>query len=125
MKLSLFARIWCFVYGSFGLGLFIIPYPFMSSYGIDLNDSGIMMSRILGSSLIGFAFVFWLNREVPLTNKAWQNLMIGSLVYNLLDLPVVLISVLNGLMNSMGWLPVGLHLFLAMSFGYFAFSKNK
>jgi len=49
--------------------------------------------------------------------------MIGSFIYNLCDTPVVLMATLNGVMSVMGWIPVALHVFLLVSFGYFAFKK--
>ncbi len=48
-----------------------------------------------------------------------------SFFYNAVGIPIVLMATLDGVMNSMGWIPVGLHVFLASSFGYFTFKKMK
>ncbi len=124
MKLNLFFKIWSVLYGSFGLGLFLIPSLFMSQYGVALNDTGVLMARILGSSLTASAILFFLNRNVSTDGKSQLNILRTNLVYNILDTPVVLMAVLNGTMNAMGWIPVVLHIFLACSFGYFAFKKQ-
>lgn len=124
MKLSVFSIIWTFLYGNFGLGLLVAPIEFMGVYGVQLDVSGALMARILGSALIAFALVFWGNRQLPLFEKGWRNLLLASLVYNILDIPVVFKAVIDGVMNAMGWVPVGLHVFLAVTFGYFTFKKR-
>ena len=96
----------------------------MSQYGVALNDTGVLMARILGSSLTASAILFFLNRNVSTDGKSQLNILRTNLVYNIFDTPVVLMAVLNGTMNAMGWIPVVLHIFLACSFGYFAFKKQ-
>jgi hypothetical protein len=123
MKHSSFAIIWAVLYIGFGLGLLLIPAQFMSTYGVTLDSSGILMARILGAALTAFALTFWLNRKLPTSDKGWHNLLITSLIYNILDIPIVLMATLDGVMNAMGWIPVGLHVFLAATFGYVAFKK--
>lgn len=125
MKLSTFSIIWAVLYIGFGLGLLIIPVQFMATYGVSLDDSGVLMARILGAALTAYALTFWLNRNIPSTEKGWYNLLLTSFIYNIVDIPIVLMATLNGVMNSMGWMPVGLHVFLAATFGYFAFRKGR
>ena len=123
MKLSTFSAIWAFLYIGFGLGLLIIPEKFMSTYGVSLDSGGAMMARILGAALTAYALSFWMNRESPISDKSWKNLLTVSVIYNILDIPIVLMATLNGVMNSMGWMPVGLHVFLATTMAYFVFRK--
>jgi hypothetical protein len=96
----------------------------MATYGVALDDNGTLMSRILGAALFAYSLTFWLNRNLPATDKGWRNLLFASFIYNILDIPVVLMAVLDGVMNSLGWIPVGLHVFLAATFGYFVMRKN-
>lgn len=123
MKLHIFSRIWAILYLIIGLGLLILPAEFMSSYGVKPDENGQLMSRILGAALTAFALTFYLNRNLPVSETGWKNLLICSFVYNLIDYPIVVSATLNGVMNSMGWMPVGLHIFLAGSMAYFAFRK--
>lgn len=123
MKSSTFSIIWAVFYAGFGLGLLLIPAQFMAIYGVTLDSNGVLMSRVLGSALTAYALAFWLNRHIPLTEAGWRNLLLASFVYNLIDIPVVLMATLNGVMNSLGWMPTGLHVFLAVSMGYFLFRK--
>src|ERR1700739_266254 len=117
MKLSTFSVVWAVIYIGFGLGLLLIPVKFMTTYGVTLDSGGAFMTRILGSSLTGFALIFWWNRKQPATARTQYVILLGSFIYNLLDLPVVLMGTLNHVMSSMGWIPVGLHVFLAATFG--------
>jgi len=124
MKLSAFSAIWAIIYLVFGLGLLIIPVMFMKTYGVALDHEGEFMTRILGSSLTAFGLIYWFNRRVAITDRAQVNLVLGSFIYNIIDIPVVLTVTLNGYMNQMGWIPVILHVFLAVTFGYFAFKRD-
>lgn len=123
MKTSTFSVIWAVLYAGFGLGLLFVPAQFMAPYGVTLDSYGVLMSRVLGSALTAYALAFILNRNIPLTEAGWRNLLLASVVYNLVDIPVVLMATVNGVMNSLGWLPTGLHIFLAASMGYFLFRK--
>ncbi len=123
MKLSTFSTILSVLYIGFGLGLLIIPIQLMATYGLTLDSNGTMMSRILGAALTAYALIFWLNRHIPATDKAWFNFLLTSFIYNIVVFPIVLMATLDGVMNSMGWMLVGLHFFLAAAFGYFRFKK--
>lgn len=125
MKLSTFSIIWAVLYIGFGLGLLIIPVQFMTTYGVTLDSNGTLMARILGAALTAYALTFYLNRNIALTDKGWYNLLLTSFIYNIVDIPIVLMATIDGVMNSMGWMPVGLHVFLAATFGYFTFKKGK
>lgn len=104
------------LYGVFGLGLLLAPAPFMSMYGVALDAGGAMMARILGSALSSLALMFWLYRGYPA--HSLRPVMATGLLYNLVDLAVVFVAVLDGVMNAMGWGPVALHVLLAGGFGY-------
>ena len=125
MKLKTFSIIWSILYIGFGLGLLVIPVQFMSTYGVTLDTNGTLMTRILGAALTAFALTFYSNRNIASTDKGWHNLLLTSLIYNIVDIPIVLKATLDGVMNSMGWVPVGLHIFLAATFGYFTFKKRQ
>ena len=123
MKLKTFSIIWSVIYIGFGLGLLVIPVQLMGIYGLTLDSNGTLMARILGPSLTAFALTYWLNRNIPPTDKGWYNLLLTSFIYNIIAIPVALMATLDGVMSSMGWIAVGLHIFLAATFGYFAFKK--
>ncbi len=123
MKLKIFSIVWAVIYLSFGLGLLFIPIQLMAIFGVTLDSDGTMMARILGAALTAYGLTFWLNRNLPATDKAWHNLLLTSFIYNIVVIPIMLIAVLDGVTNVMGWMPVGQHIFLAATFGYFTFRK--
>lgn len=125
MQLSTFSIIWAVLYIGFGLGLLIVPIQFMEPYGVSLDSSGTLMARSFGAALTAYALVFYLNRNIAATDKGWYNLLLSSFIYNIVDFPILLMATLGGVMNSMGWIPVGLHVFLAATFGFFVFKKDK
>jgi hypothetical protein len=121
MKLKIFSIVWAVIYLSFGLGLLFIPIQLMAIFGVTLDSDGTMMARILGAALTAYGLTFWLNRNLPATDKAWHNLLLTSFIYNIVVIPIMLIAVLDGVTNAMGWMPFGQHIFLAATFGYFTF----
>lgn len=125
MKLTTFSVVWTVLYLGFGLGLLFIPVTFMSMYGVSLDANGVLMTRILGSALTSIALIFYLNRNINISETAQYNFLLAGFIYNVVDFPVVLMATINGVMNSMGWFPVVLHAFLAATMGYFVFSKDK
>lgn len=124
MKLPTFSVIWSLLYAVFGLGLLFVPTVFMSQYGIALDAGGSVVTRVLGAAVLSFAVVFYLNRHLPAGEPAQHHLLAANFLYNLIDIPILLLAVLGGTMNAMGWVPLIVHIFLAASMGYFAFGKR-
>ena len=124
MKLKIFSIVWAVIYLSFGLGLLFIPIQLMAIFGVTLDSDGTMMARILGAALTAYGLTFWLNRNLPATDKAWHNLLLTSFIYNIVVIPIMLIAVLDGVTKEMGWMPFGQHIFLAATFGYFTFRNS-
>lgn len=123
MKRNTFLILAAIAYVGFGLGLLTIPDTFMSMFSVTLDAGGMLMARILGSALIGFTLIFWWCRNEPDT-AALQAVLRASFIYNVVDFPVVLIATLSGVMGTLGWSAVILHLLLALGFGYFGFVKK-
>lgn len=97
----------------------------MTTYGVSLDDNGMMMTCILGAALTAFAIALWLNRNIPSTDRSWHNLLLASSIYNRYRRHPNSIATLNGVMNSMGGCPSDFTFFLAATFGYFVFKKNQ
>jgi hypothetical protein len=95
----------------------------MATYGVTLNTSGVLMARVLGSALFAFSLIFYWNRNTPLTDRSQRNIILASFIYNLVDTPIVLAATLTGVMSQMGWIPVLVHIYLAITFGYFTFKS--
>jgi hypothetical protein len=119
MRLKTFLVIAAFIYLGFGIGLLSIPGPLMALYGLILDSWGQVIARILGTSLIAFALVFWLIRGSPISDASLAVIR-ASFLYNILDVPIIGFATVTGVMSPMGWQAAGLHLFLAAGFGYFS-----
>lgn len=104
-------------YGLFGLGLLTIPALFLAPYGVELNTSGLMMCRLLGSALIGLAIVLWWARGEALKGVA-GSLVLSNFVYNLIDVAVLSVAMHRGELGVLGWGPIGLHVVLTAGFGW-------
>ena len=124
MKLATFSIIWALIHIVFGLGLLIFPVLFMSQFGVTLDNNGTLPAQTLGAALTSLALIYYWNRNTPATDITQHNILLGGFIFHLLGIPVVLMATLKGTMNSMGWLPVSVHIFLAVTFGYFAFKKS-
>ncbi|MDQ0462823.1 hypothetical protein QO010_000571 [Caulobacter ginsengisoli] len=111
------------VYGFFGLGLLAIPAPFLSPYGISVDMGGQLMCRILGAALLGFAWVFWSVRSAK-REGAMLAVLRGSFVYNAIDTVVLLIAMNRGELGVLSWGPIGLHIVMALGFGWFGLRRG-
>lgn len=123
MRLRTFLAIAAALYAMYGLGLALVPATFMAVYGVELDSGGSLIARILGAALIGFALIFWWSRDEGVSDRL-QAVLRASFVYNVIDLPIVLLATVQGVMSAVGWSAVVLHLLLASGFGYFGFVKR-
>jgi hypothetical protein len=124
MKLTTFSIIWAFIHIVFALGLLIVPVLFLSQFGVTIDNNGTLPAQILGGAFTALALIYYWNRNIPATDTAQHNILLASFIFHVISIPVVVMATLNGPMNAMGWLPVSLHLFLAVTFGYFSFRKS-
>ena len=108
------------IYAVFGLGLLIAPGPFMAAYDVQFDADGTLLARVAGALLLSFAIGLFMGRREP---AALRPLLIAGLVYNLIELPLTVMSVQGGVMNTLGWFPFVLHVVLAAGFGWLLRSR--
>ena len=96
----------------------------MAFWGVSLGPGGIFMARLYGASVIGNLFLTWFARN-DTGSDALRASVSALFIYDAIGFVVSLMAVLTGVMNSLGWVVVGLYLFLALGFGYFQFAKPK
>ncbi len=118
MKLNTLFTITAIVAFIFGLGFILAPVATMSLYGNTLEGVGVFVSRYLGASLLGYAFLAWLNRNT--TSKGVEAGFFAAMV---LGLVVAIYDALAGTHNGLVWLNVAIYLLLGAGFGYFTFLK--
>ncbi len=111
------------LYAAFGLVFLISPDTLMGMHGANLNAGGILLGRVLGASLLAMALVFWGVKDCG--RDAQASALYGGIVYNAIDLVAGYHAISAGVLNTMGWGLVALHVVLLAGFGYFAFAGKR
>ena len=124
MKLSNFMLIATIIAAVFGVAFLIVPSELVALYGVKLTPATEVIARIAGSSILGFAIVFWGAHEAKATD-ALKAVMVAGVVSNGLDALILLHATASGLLNSYGWAQGIVNGLLALGFAYFAFPKPK
>jgi hypothetical protein len=106
----------------FAVGFIAAPGFMFSNFGVSLDPFGTALTRLFGSALLAFCTLVWYARlsESVNTKKAALRSMF---VYWLVSTILMVITQLNGLVNSMGWVTIGLHLIFLIWTGAFAFKE--
>jgi hypothetical protein len=123
IKLGTFLAIAAVIAVLFGIGFVLSPGRIVALYGAVLTPAGEVVGRILGSSLIAIALMFWASREQQGADVL-RAVLIAGLVANALDLLIMLHATVSGIVSGLGWASVIMHILLAAGFGYFAFGRR-
>ena len=123
MKLGTFLIIAAVVSVLFGLGLVLLAGPLMSLYGISLSPGGLIIARLLGAALLGYAVLTWCARKAE-DSEARKAIILSIFISDAIGFIVALIGRLSGAVNAFGWSTVIIYLLLALGFGYFQFIKK-
>ena|SRR5690349_17332661 len=124
MKSSVFAIILTILSAFYGLCLLFIPVKFVSTYDVVLTVTGIYFARVFGAALLGFAILFWSNRNVPFSDKSWQGLLSATLFTQAVDAVINVRELMNGQGNSLGWTTVVINVLVCLACLYVLFQKK-
>src|SRR5262249_53386154 len=119
MKLSTYATILAIVGLAYAIALLLFPVLFIEKYGITLDPGSTVITRLFGSAMLGYAIVFWINRNVPASEKSWSGILWSSVLFNVANCIIVLMAVTKGVGNSMNWSTVVVATVFAVSSLYF------
>jgi hypothetical protein len=119
MKLSTYAIIVTILAIGFGLAFLLIPEKVADFYGGSLNASGIVATRYFGAANLFIGLIYWSYSGVSPSAKSWPKLLLYSLIYDILQLIVTLMAVLNKESNSTGWSSIALFALLAIASLYY------
>jgi hypothetical protein len=125
MKLSTYAIIVTILAIGFGLAFLLIPVKLLDFYGVSLTGGGIIIARYFGAANLFIGLIFWSYSSVSPSAKSWPKLLLYSLVYDILQLVITLMAVLNKESNSVGWTSVALFAVLAIASLYYMGQCNK
>lgn len=119
MTQKAFLTVVAVIYVVFGLGFYLTPEMAGGNFGLKFEPAGILHTRILGSALIGFGIAYWAARNVA-PNPTLRGLLWGSCIYNVLDMPWLIMALTTGLLSPTAWIAFALHILLAVGFASFA-----
>lgn len=123
MKLSVLMVINAIVALLFGLAFVFAAGALLSLYGVSLNPGGLLVARLFGAALLGFAVLTWCARNVE-ESEARKAIIPSLFISETIGFIVALIGQLSGAVNALGWSTVIIYLFLALGFAYFQFRKK-
>jgi hypothetical protein len=122
MKLRQFFTINLVIAIFFGLTCSLLPRQLFQLYGIELDESGVWVTRLVGGSILGYATLMWFGRRTPSTD-ARRAIAIALLVQDAIGFIASLEIQFSGVMGTIGWSNPLLYGFLAIGYAYFIFIK--
>lgn len=100
----------------FGVLFTMFPRLFLSRvYGAEMNETGIVLARMLGGEFLCFGVVTWLARQKSLETQ--RLLSLGCLIGFGVGAPALLWGQWIGVFNVLGWLTVLTYVFFAVAYG--------
>ena len=119
VKLKLWMALGGLVFAVFGVAMASVPAWMGKTFGLDLNESGILLARLFGAAFIFAAIVNYYVRSSSSSDPAVRGLVVASVIANLTGFVFALMATLGGTMNALGWLPTALYGIFALVFIYF------
>jgi hypothetical protein len=108
----------------FGIGFLVAPGFLMGNMGLTLDETSTNLARLFGSMIISIPVLLFFARK-----SASEEFKIGvvycAFTYLLLSTILLLNSQIKGMMNSMGWGIVLLHMGFMLWFGYYMIKGKK
>jgi hypothetical protein len=124
MQLCTFFRIHAVIALVFGLGFIFMPATILSLYtSVEVNEVGVLMSRLFGSAILTYAAVLWFASGAE-DSSARKAIVKGFFITMAIAALISLHFQLTGSINALGWTTVVLYVFLAVCYGRFYFAKK-
>lgn len=108
----------------FGIGFLFVPGLMMDPMGVTLDETSTTFARLFGSLIISIPVLLFFVRKSTSTEFR-RGVVYCIFTYLLLSTIILLITQLNGLMNSMGWSIVIIHFVFMVWFGYYLINHGK
>jgi drug/metabolite transporter (DMT)-like permease len=109
-----------------GIAFMVIPeFVFNDLLGMNLEEGGILISRLFGLLFIFEGMVLWCLRNTSRLDPAMRAIIPTIVVIDTIGFVVTLIATLNDVWNAVGWLFVGLYLLFASVFAYYLFARSR
>ena len=101
MKLSTYATISAIVAFAYAIALLFFPVPFIEKYGVVLDPASTVITRYFGSAMLAFATLYWINRNLPASDKSWSGLLWSGVFLNVANAIITVMAITKGIGNSL------------------------
>jgi hypothetical protein len=108
----------------FGIGFLFAPDLVMDPLGLTLDQTSTTLARMFGSLIISIPVLMFFARKSA-SAEFKKGVIYCAFIYLLTSTVILVVSQLKGLMNSMGWGIVILHLAFMLWFGYYLFIRSE
>jgi len=108
----------------FGIGFLFVPGLMMGPMGVTLDETSATFARLFGSLIISIPVLLFFVRKSA-SPEFRRGVVYSVFTYLLLSTIILLVTQLNGLMNTMGWAIVILHFVFMLWFGYYLIKPEK
>ena len=110
------------VAGIFALIGLLMPATFLSTYGMESNDSAVLMTRVVGVSLLGIALISFYLKDAELTKEV-KSVVLALLISEIFGVIVAIWGTISNIFNSLGWTIVIIYGFFSVAH-YSIYSKK-
>ncbi|MFC1527973.1 hypothetical protein ACFL5D_04465 [Candidatus Neomarinimicrobiota bacterium] len=110
------------VAGIFALIALLMPATFLSIYGMESNDSAVLMTRVVGVSLLGIALISFYLKDAELTKEV-KSVVLALLISEIFGVIVAIFGTISNIFNSLGWTIVIIYGFFSVAH-YSIYSKK-
>jgi hypothetical protein len=124
MKLSAYAAISAVVSLAYAIALLFFSIQFIQNYGVTLDANASVIARLLGSTMLGYAVIFWMNRNLPSGDRAWSGILWASVLFNVVNIIIVVMAITSKIGNSMNWSTVAVNAIFALASLYYVMRKK-
>jgi hypothetical protein len=108
----------------FGLLLLLVPGPLLAIFGIQLDASGLMMTRLVGALDIGVGMMAGYARDA-VDSPLGLGVVLSLLVQDVIGAIVLLIEEINRVGNAYGWVIFAVNVLFALAFIYIRFFEYR
>lgn len=102
MSQNVFFTIVAIIFVLFGIGQLVAPQELMGMYGLNFNPSGVLMTRVFGTVVIGLAIIYWACRNAS-ASPLLQAVLYAGALSNAADVVVAWYGISTGVLNTLGW----------------------
>ena len=103
----------------FAIAFLALPALTLSLFGVQVDGIGVVLARLLGAALLGYAgFMLATRNGEPNTLKAMTR---GQILFDIAGVAVTAHAAASGVTNALMWLITGLFAILVVWRGYLGF----